>query len=271
MLDQFVIDMSTIAKKHIRESPSVLVLPVRLENDISPEDEGWRCLLCSVAKSLALLRAVNPREADTFRTGIVQDFYRVAIEDGDDWAEEFGEGGWSEEFVKWMFSSFSTAPVEPAPPWQITLLSFIIFTQHASWKADRHTIERQVTLCPCEKKWKSTFGRVNISYLTPPSQPLRRSRLKSVGAWSTTLRKSRSSSRQTDAEMNRLSYRGLGPPRQNKGPVPFGAEPFCFSFRDVSTVRSQCFHRACTVVPSRVLKHDSTVCHSKHHTHQEMP
>jgi len=40
MLDQFVIDMSTIAKKHIRESPSVLVLPVRLENDISPEDEG---------------------------------------------------------------------------------------------------------------------------------------------------------------------------------------------------------------------------------------
>jgi len=42
---------------------------------------------------LALLRAVNPREADTFRTGIVQDFYRVAIEDGDDWAEEFGEGG----------------------------------------------------------------------------------------------------------------------------------------------------------------------------------
>lgn len=101
---------------------------------------------------------------------------------------------------------------------------------------------------------------MNISYLTPPSQPLPRSRLKSAGAWSTTLRKSRNSSRQTDAEMNRLSFRGLGPPRQNKGPVPFGAEPFCFSFRDASTVRSQCFHRACTVVPSRDLKHDPTVC-----------
>jgi len=32
---------------------------------------------------LAILRAVNPTEADPFRTGVVQDFDGVAVEDGD--------------------------------------------------------------------------------------------------------------------------------------------------------------------------------------------
>ena len=41
---------------------------------------------------MAILRAVNPTEADTLRVGVVQDFNGVAVEDGDDGAEEFGEG-----------------------------------------------------------------------------------------------------------------------------------------------------------------------------------
>jgi hypothetical protein len=41
---------------------------------------------------LAFLRAVDPTEADAFRTGVLQDFDGVAVKDGDDWAGEGGNG-----------------------------------------------------------------------------------------------------------------------------------------------------------------------------------
>ena len=40
---------------------------------------------------MALLRAVDAAEADTFRVGVVQDFDGVAIENGDDGAGEVGK------------------------------------------------------------------------------------------------------------------------------------------------------------------------------------
>jgi len=42
---------------------------------------------------LAVLRAVDPAEVDAFRVLVVQDFDRVAVEDGDDGAGEISIGG----------------------------------------------------------------------------------------------------------------------------------------------------------------------------------
>ena len=49
-----------------------------------------RRLLRSLAEGLAFLRAIDPAEADAFRVLVVQDFEGVAVEDGDDLAEEVG-------------------------------------------------------------------------------------------------------------------------------------------------------------------------------------
>ena len=45
------------------------------------------------AAGLALLRAVDPVEADTFSMAVVQNFDGVAVEDGDDLAGEVGGKG----------------------------------------------------------------------------------------------------------------------------------------------------------------------------------
>jgi hypothetical protein len=45
-----------------------------------------------LAVSLALFRAVNATEADTFRVSLVQDFDGVAVQDADDRTGEVGEG-----------------------------------------------------------------------------------------------------------------------------------------------------------------------------------
>jgi hypothetical protein len=47
---------------------------------------------------LALLRTVDATEADTFRMGIVQDFDRIAIEDGDNGAGEVGMDVWNKNY-----------------------------------------------------------------------------------------------------------------------------------------------------------------------------
>jgi hypothetical protein len=40
---------------------------------------------------LALIRAVDAVEADTFRVSVVEDFEGIAVEDGDDGVGEFSE------------------------------------------------------------------------------------------------------------------------------------------------------------------------------------
>jgi hypothetical protein len=45
-----------------------------------------------VAERLAFFRAVDATEPDSFGVLIMQDFDRVAVEDGDDRAGEAGEG-----------------------------------------------------------------------------------------------------------------------------------------------------------------------------------
>ena len=56
---------------------------------------GFRFCLASKARSilwcdLAVVRAVDTAEADTFRVLVVEDFDGVAVEDGDDGAGEVG-------------------------------------------------------------------------------------------------------------------------------------------------------------------------------------
>ena len=52
--------------------------------------EGRRKVLSR--EMVLFLRTVYATEADTLRVLVVQDFDGVAVEDGDDGAEEFGEG-----------------------------------------------------------------------------------------------------------------------------------------------------------------------------------
>ena len=46
-------------------------------------------MLGFLSEGLALLRAVDPAEADTFRVLVVEDFDGVAVEDADDWCQKF--------------------------------------------------------------------------------------------------------------------------------------------------------------------------------------
>jgi hypothetical protein len=54
---------------------------MRVKPYFFPEDQVSRGLLGLLAIGLALLRAVDAVEADTFSTVIVQDFDGVAVED----------------------------------------------------------------------------------------------------------------------------------------------------------------------------------------------
>ena len=62
-----MIEVSAIEQEHVSQRPPILVLAVGLKDNISPEDQRGRSLLRSVAEGLALLRAVDATEADTFR------------------------------------------------------------------------------------------------------------------------------------------------------------------------------------------------------------
>jgi hypothetical protein len=85
-----VIDVGAIGEKHISNGATVLILPECLKLDFLPEGEGRGGVLGVVAVGLALLRAVDAAEADVFRKLVVQNFERVAVEDGDDGADEVG-------------------------------------------------------------------------------------------------------------------------------------------------------------------------------------
>ena len=52
---------------------------------------------CSSIESLAVLRAVDAAEADTFRMGVVQNLDGVAVEDRDAGAGETREGSYGAE------------------------------------------------------------------------------------------------------------------------------------------------------------------------------
>jgi hypothetical protein len=54
----------------------------------SPNCHG--CSVASLAEGLALLGAVDAFEADAFGAGVVQNFDRIAVENGNDGAGEVG-------------------------------------------------------------------------------------------------------------------------------------------------------------------------------------
>jgi hypothetical protein len=56
-----------------------------------------RLVFSFVAEGLAFLRTDDATESDTFRMGVVQDFNGIAVEDGDDGANEAGEGSYRME------------------------------------------------------------------------------------------------------------------------------------------------------------------------------
>ena len=87
-----MIDVRAIPQEHIGKGAVVLILAVGLEDDISLEDERGRSLFGIVAVGLAFLRTVDPAEADTLGVHVVQHFDGVAVEDGDNGADETGVG-----------------------------------------------------------------------------------------------------------------------------------------------------------------------------------
>jgi len=74
----------TFRQEHISKGALVLVEAVSLKRDFFPKHHRGRSLLGSRAVSLTFLWAINATQADTFGAVVVQDFERVAVEDGDD-------------------------------------------------------------------------------------------------------------------------------------------------------------------------------------------
>ncbi len=94
-----MIDVGPIGQKHIGKGASRLVAAVRLEDDFFPKHHRGRSLLGLMTVRLALLRAVDPAQADAFRVSVVEDFEDIAVEDPDDEAREVsnGSGGGEQE------------------------------------------------------------------------------------------------------------------------------------------------------------------------------
>ena len=93
MLDEFLIQIHPIGQEHIGKGAPVLVVAVSLERDFLAKDHGRGRVLRLLPVGLALLRAINPAEADTFGMMAVQDFDGVTVEDGDDLAGELARKG----------------------------------------------------------------------------------------------------------------------------------------------------------------------------------
>ena len=75
-----------IGQDQVSNGVPVFVVTVGLDGDVLPEAEVSDGVLGIVAVGLALLRAVDPAEADVFGLLVVQNLDRVAVEDGDDGA-----------------------------------------------------------------------------------------------------------------------------------------------------------------------------------------
>ena len=85
-----MIDVGAIGQKYVGNGPPVLVAAVSLERDFFPKSESRGGLLGSFAVGLALLRAVDAIESNTFRVLVMQDFDGVAVEDGYDFSDKRG-------------------------------------------------------------------------------------------------------------------------------------------------------------------------------------
>jgi hypothetical protein len=77
-----VVDVRAIRQQHIGNRAAVLVLAEGLKRDFLAKDQFRRRLLGACAECLPLLRAVDPVEPDAFGFAIVQNFDRIAVEDG---------------------------------------------------------------------------------------------------------------------------------------------------------------------------------------------
>ena len=94
MLDKVLFQVHPIGQHHVPKGALVFVLAVGLDGDFLPKGKLRGGVLGFLAVGLALLRAVDAVQADTFGVVIVQDFERVAVEDGDDLAgEDWGKYG----------------------------------------------------------------------------------------------------------------------------------------------------------------------------------
>ena len=91
---QHLVHVGAIGEKYIGQRAPVFVLTVRVERDVLPKNEGRRGLLGLLPEGLALFRAVDPAEADTFRACVVENFNRVTVKDINHMAGELaGHGG----------------------------------------------------------------------------------------------------------------------------------------------------------------------------------
>jgi len=88
-----VIDVGPIGKTHIGKDMPRPIAAVCLEEDFFPKHHRGCGLLGLMAVGLALLRAVDAAQADTFRVLLVQDFNGIAVEDGDNEAMIVGDSG----------------------------------------------------------------------------------------------------------------------------------------------------------------------------------
>ena len=93
LLDQFLIDVRSIGQDYVSKDAFVPVEAARLDADFLSKGECRGGLLRLLAVSLAVLRAVNPAEADTISMVPVQDFDSVAVENGYDCLVKVGKSG----------------------------------------------------------------------------------------------------------------------------------------------------------------------------------
>ena len=90
LLYEFLIDVHSIQQEHVSKGARVLVLAVGLDGDLFPKGEGRGSVLGVVAVGLALLRAVDAAQTDTFMVLVVQDFDGVAVNYPDYSSDEVG-------------------------------------------------------------------------------------------------------------------------------------------------------------------------------------
>jgi hypothetical protein len=80
---EFLIEAHPIPKDHIGNRALALIVAMRLDGDFFPEGKVRGGVLDLLPISLALFRTVDVAESNAFCMVAVQDFDRVAVEDGD--------------------------------------------------------------------------------------------------------------------------------------------------------------------------------------------
>src|SRR4029077_6400060 len=82
-----------IREHNVGQRAPVLVLAMHLNRDLLSNHQSRRRVLGFLFERLAFLRAVDPAEANPFRMFLVENFYRITVEDTDHGAGKLGGHG----------------------------------------------------------------------------------------------------------------------------------------------------------------------------------